>query len=44
MITFAQFEEGNLLSEICNNTERGNESDDYLTLASLTSEEEVDTV
>ena len=27
VITFAQFEEGNLLTETCNNTESGDESD-----------------
>ena len=27
VITFAQFEEGNLLTETCNYTESGNESD-----------------
>ena len=27
VITFAQFEEGNLLSETCNDTESGDESD-----------------
>ena len=28
IITFAQFGEGGLLSEYCNNTESGNEADD----------------
>ena len=38
IITFTQFEEGNLLSETCNYTESGNESDDDSTLAQLISE------
>ena len=33
IITFTQFEEGNLLSEYCNDTEIGDKSDDYSTLA-----------
>ena len=42
IITSAQFEEGDLLSETRNNMESGNESDDGLTLAPLLSEEEID--
>ena len=45
IITFTQFEGGNLssethnlLSEIRDNTERGNKSDDYSTMPPLTSE------
>ena len=37
VITFIQFEEGNLLSETCDNTESGNEYDDDSTLAPLIS-------
>ena len=39
MIMFTQFEEGNLLSETCDNTENGNEYDDDVTIAPLISEE-----
>ena len=39
IITFTQFEEGNLLLETCNNTESGNKYDDDSTLAPLISEE-----
>ena len=42
IITFAQFEEGDLLSESCNDTESGNYSDDDSTLAPLNSEPEMD--
>ena len=42
IITFSQFEEGNLLSETCDNTESNKESDDKSTLAPLISEEEMD--
>ena len=41
-ITIAQFEEGNLLSEIFNDTEIGKKSDDDSTLVPLISEEEMD--
>ena len=36
--TFTKFEWDNLLSEICNNTERGKKSDDDSTLSPLSSE------
>ena len=39
IITFAQFEEGGLLSETRDDTEKGNESDDDSTLAPLIREE-----
>ena len=39
MITFAQFEEGVLLSETRNDTESGNEYEDDSTHAKLISEE-----
>ena len=42
IITFAQFEEGGLLSETCNDTESGSESDDNSNLAPLVSEEVTD--
>ena len=49
IITFSQFEEGNLwsetqslLSETHDDTGRGNKYDDYSTLAPLISEEEMD--
>ena len=49
IITFIQFEEGNLLSETqnllsetCDNTESGNESDDNLTMPQFFIEEEMD--
>ena len=40
-ITLSHFEEGNLLSETCNNTERGHEFDDDSTLAPLTNKEKM---
>ena len=42
VITFAQFEEGDLLSKACNDTESGNKYDDCSTLATLICEEEMD--
>ena len=42
IITFVQFEEGNLLSEYCNDTERGKKYYDNSTLASLISEGKID--
>ena len=49
IITFAQFEEGsllsetyNLLSETCDNTKSGNESDDNSSLPPLISKEYMD--
>ena len=36
-ITFTHFEEGNLISEYCNDMESGNKSDDYSTLQPLIS-------
>ena len=41
-ITFVQFEEGNLLSESCNDTERGEEYYDDLTLPPLIGEAKID--
>ena len=38
IITFVQFEEGNLLSEYCNDTGKGKKYDDNSTLALLISE------
>ena len=40
-ITFAHFEEGNLLSETCNDAESGDKSDDESVMPSLLSEEEI---
>ena len=40
--TYAQFEEGGLLSETRDDKESGNESDEYSTFAPLNSEEEMD--
>ena len=42
IITFAQFEEGNLLSETRNYVESGDESDDNSIMPPLHSEEETD--
>ena len=42
IITFAQFEEGGLFSETCDDTECGHESDDDSTLPPLISEEKID--
>ena len=39
IITFVQFEEGNLLSETCNDTESGDEYDDDSIMPPLISEE-----
>ena len=39
IITFTQFEEGNLLSVTCNDTESGNKYDDDSTIAPLIGEE-----
>ena len=44
IIMFAQFEEGNLLSETCNDTESGEKSDDHSIMTPLLSEEEIDTM
>ena len=42
IITFAQFEEGDLSPETRNDTKIGNESDDNSTLSQQISEEEMD--
>ena len=42
IITFTHFEDGNLLSKSCNDTESSNESDEDSTLPPLISEEEMD--
>ena len=42
IITFAQFEEGGLLSETCEDSESGDESDDNSTMPPLLIEEEMD--
>ena len=42
IITFTQFEEGNLSSTTRNDTESGNKSDDDSTIAPLMSEEKMD--
>ena len=42
IITFAQFEEGDLLSETCNDAEGGDKSDDNSIIPPLLSEEEMD--
>ena len=42
IIMFAQFEEGNLWSEICGNAESGDNSDDNPIIPSLLSKEEID--
>ena len=39
---FTQFEEGNLLSETCNNAESGDESDDNSIMSPLLIKEEID--
>ena len=39
IITFAQFQEGDLLSETRNDTQSGNQSDENSTLAPLTGQE-----
>ena len=41
IITFAQFEEGNLLSETCENSESNDECDDDSTMPPLINEEEM---
>ena len=43
-ITFAQFEEGNLLYENCDDEESGNESDDGSNMPTLSSEEEMNVI
>ena len=42
IITFAQFEERNLLSETCDNSENGDESDYNSIIPTLISKEEMD--
>ena len=42
IITFTQFEEGNILSENCNDTESGDESNDDSITLSLLSREKMD--
>ena len=42
IITFARSEEGDLLSETCDNTESSDKYDDYSTIPPLISEEEID--
>ena len=44
IITFAQFEKGNLLSESCNDIESGNKSDEDSTLPPLIHEAEIDEI
>ena len=44
IITFTQFEEGNLLSENHDSTEKGDKFDDDSTMPPLLSEEEMDTM
>ena len=44
IIMFLQFEEGDSLSEIRNDTESSNKSDDNSTLAPLINEEEMDVI
>ena len=44
IITFTQFEEGNLLSESHNGTKSGDKYDDYSTLPQLNSEAEMDEI
>ena len=44
IITFTQFEERNLLSETCDDTESGNKYDDNSTLAPLISDEEMNVI
>ena len=42
IITFAQFEEGNILTKTSNNSESSDESDDKSIMTPLLSEEEMD--
>ena len=42
IITFAQFEEGDILTKICNHAESGDESDDESIMPPLLSEEDMD--
>ena len=42
IITFSQFEEGGLLSEICDDVESGDKSDDDSVMSPLIREEEMD--
>ena len=42
IITLVQFEEGNLISETCNDTESGDESDDNSIMPQLLSKEDMD--
>ena len=42
MITFVHFEEGNLLSETCNDAESNDKSDDNSIMPPLITEEEMD--
>ena len=42
IITFTQFEEGNILTKNCNDAERGKESDDESIMPTLLSEEDMD--
>ena len=44
MIKFAKFEQGDLLFETCDNTESGDESDNYSIIPPLIIEEEEDTM
>ena len=44
IIPFTYFKEGNLISESFNDTESGNESEEYSTLSPLISKEEMDTM
>ena len=44
IIAFAQFEEGNLLSETCNDAESGYEANDGSIMPPLLSEEEMDVI
>ena len=41
---FTQFEEGNILTKTCNNTEIGDESDDDSIMPSLLSKEDMDAI
>ena len=42
IITFAQFEEGNIITKTCSNAESSDESDDNSIIPPLLSEEEID--
>ena len=42
IITFIQFEEGNVLTKTCNNTESGDKSNDDSIMPPILSEEEMD--